>query len=344
MGLRLAVTYSRHSIRRIPRLAIAGMLAAGFLCGCSPSSAGQSAVTYARYTFTCCTASDIQSAWRPGETVSLHWIVVAAGATADSRPLPITITAVLAGPYASANRLKGGAPAARTLPAEALHTDDHNPTAPTSTFALPSDLAPGFYNLAFKVDYGGGHSLAGASIVQVGASATGADPMAALSQRPLILPHLASTASCPASPLVNFGRTAPAFGAGPVYLSGQSGWYSGGQTAVLMVDSRYAGPLLVRAAQLGGAGTSQITLADLPPTDLANIAAKESQHSVAVVSAVHTPEGGLELQADLGSPSWRAWFGRLSTSGPGCFALQLDGAAFSEVIVVNVYGGPPPPG
>jgi hypothetical protein len=290
--------------------------------------------------------SDVQSAWHPGETVSLHWIVVAAGATADSRPLPITITAALAGPYASVNELKGGAPAARTLPAAALTPDDRNPAAPTSTFALPSDLAPGFYNLAFKVDYGGGNSVGGASVVQVGAAATGADPMAILRQRPLILPHLASTASCHDSPMVNFGKTAPdyGFGTGPVYLSGQIGWYSGGQTAILMVDSTYAGPVLVRAAQLGSAGTSQITLADLPPTEMANIAAKESQHSVAVVSAIHTPEGGLELQADLGSPSWRAWFGRLSTSGPGCFALELDGAAFSQVIVVNVHGGPPPPG
>src|SRR6202011_2469579 len=158
-------------MRRIPRLAIAGMVAAGFLGGCSPSSAGQSGVTYARYTFTSCTASDIQTAWHPGETVSLHWIVVA-GATADSRPLPITITAVLAGPYANVNGLKGGAPAARTLSAATLNTDDRNPTAPTSRFALPSDLAPGFYNLAFKIDHGGGNSVGGASVVQVGAAAT----------------------------------------------------------------------------------------------------------------------------------------------------------------------------
>jgi hypothetical protein len=334
------MTHSLHEMRRIPRLAIACMMAAGYLCGCSPLNAGQSGVTYARYTFTCCTASDIESAWHPGETVRLHWIVVAAAATADSRPSPITITAILAGPYASVNGLKGGAPAARTLPATALKTDDRNPMVPTSTFALPSDLAPGLYNLVFKVDYGGGNSVGGASVVHVGGAATGADPMAVLRQRPLNLPVLTSTAGCPAS------SEAPGygFGVGPVYLSGQSDWYSGGQTAVLMVDSTYTGPLLVRAFQLGGAGTSQITLADLPPTDLSNIAVKESQHSVAVVSAVHTPEGGLELQSDLGSPSWRAWFGRLSTSGPGCFALQLDGAAFSEVIVVNVLGGPPPPG
>src|ERR1700680_1349774 len=182
-------------MRRIPRLAIAVMVAAGLLGGCSPSSAGPSGVTYARYTFTCCTASDVQSAWHPGETVNLHWIVVASGATADSRPLPITITAVLAGPYADVNGLKGGAPAARTLPAAPLNTDDRNPTAPTSTFALPSDLAPGFYNLAFKVDYGGGNSVGGASVVHVGAAATGADPMAALRQRAPQLTTLSSTAS-----------------------------------------------------------------------------------------------------------------------------------------------------
>ena len=336
----LSWIYSRHEMRRIPRLAIAGMVATGFLGACSPSSAGQSGATYARYTFTCCTASDIQSAWHPGETVSLHWIVVADGATADSRPRSITITAVLAGPYANVNALKGGAPTARTLPAAAIHTDDRNPTAPTSTFVLPSDLAPGFYNLAFKVDHGGGNSLAGASVVQVGAAAAGADPMAALSQRPLNLLVLNSTASCPDSPEAPGGG----FGAGPVYLSGQSGWYSDGQVASLMVDSAYAGPLLVRAARLGSTGKAQIALADLPPTTLANISAKESQHSVAVVSAVHTPEGGLQLQAHVVSPAWRAWFGWLSTSGPGCYALQLDGAAFSEVIVFTVHGGPPPPG
>ena len=168
-GWRLAVTHSLHEMRRIPRLAVAGIVAAGSLCGCSPSSAGQPAVTYARYTFACCTASDIERVWHPGEIVSLHWIVVAAGATADSRPRPITLTAVLAGPFASVDGLKGGA-AAR---AAELNTDDRNPTAPTSTFALPSNLAPGFYNLAFKVDYGGGNSVAGASVVRVGATANG---------------------------------------------------------------------------------------------------------------------------------------------------------------------------
>jgi hypothetical protein len=35
------VIYSRHEMRQIPRLAVAGVVAAGFLGGCSRSSAGQ---------------------------------------------------------------------------------------------------------------------------------------------------------------------------------------------------------------------------------------------------------------------------------------------------------------
>lgn len=147
--------------------------------------------------------------------------------------------------------------------------------------------------------------------------------------------------SCPASPDNGFG-----FGAGPAYLAGQSSWYAGGQAAILSVDSKYSGPLLVRASQLGGDGTLQITLAaeNLDPTALAGLVLKERQHGAAVVSAVQTTEGGLELQAVPSSPLWRAWFGRLSTSGPGCFALQVDGTAFTEVIVFAVHAGPAPPG
>jgi hypothetical protein len=159
---------------------------------------------------------------------------------------------------------------------------------------------------------------------------------------------LASNASCPASPMVNFAHTAPdyGFGAGPAYLSGQTSWYSGGQAAILMVDSTYSGPLLVRASQFGGDGTSQITLVEetLSPSAFAAEAAKERQHSVTLVSAVHTTDGGLQLQAAPSSPLWRAWLGRLSTDGPGCFALQVGGTGFTEVIVFAIQAGAAPPG
>jgi hypothetical protein len=157
--------------------------------------------------------------------------------------------------------------------------------------------------------------------------------------------------TCPASSLVGSGGTTlPDYGIGagpgPVYLSGQSSWYAGGQEATLMVDPKYSGPLVVRASQLGGDGKPQITLAadGLDPTALAGLVDKERQHGVIVVSAVLTTEGGLELQAAPSSPLWRAWFGRLSTGGAGCFEIQADGTGFTETIVFAVQAGTAPPG
>jgi hypothetical protein len=73
--------------------------------------------------------------------------------------------------------------------------------------------------------------------------------------------------------MADLGSVAPNYGAGvgPAYLSGQDSWYSGVQgVTILMVDSQYSGPLLVRAFQLGGNGKSTVTLADLPSTDFIN--------------------------------------------------------------------------
>ena len=149
------------------------------------------------------------------------------------------------------------------------------------------------------------------------------------------------TSSCASSPGNGSG-----FRAGPAYLSGQSSWYSGGQAAILRVDPKYSGPLQVRASQFGGDGTSHITLApmDLGPTALAGLTDKERQHGTIVVSAVQTTQGALELRAAPPSSLWRAWFGQLSTSGPGCFALHVTGTGFTEDIVFAVQAGSPPPG
>src|SRR3989442_13306631 len=128
-------------MRRIPRLAIAGTVAAGILGGCSPSSAGQSGLTYARYTFTCCTASDIQSAWHPGQTVSLHWIVVAAGAAQERPRPPPTACGRPPGAHATEQRPQRGAPAPPTGPAAPGHTRGPALTATHTTAALPTALA-----------------------------------------------------------------------------------------------------------------------------------------------------------------------------------------------------------
>jgi hypothetical protein len=187
----------------------------------------------------------------------------------------------------------------------------------------------------------------------------GVDAMTGLEQRPMRPPAVppnaaapsgsappgcASTAPCEictASAIVGLGSVAPNYGAGvgPVYLSGQDSWYSAGQVVVLMVDPKYSGPLLVRPFQLGADGTSTVTLADLPPTDVI----KQEPH-VTDVSALHTAGGGLYFGPVARTSSWRAWTGLLSTDSAGCFGLQVDGDVFTEFILFVVNPGTPPGG
>src|SRR5713226_3883873 len=107
----------------------------------------------------------------------------------------------------------------------------------------------------------------------------GVDAMIGLQQRPMRPPTLAADETCSASSATDLGAVAPNYGAGvgPAYMSGQDSWYSGGQVTILMVDSQYSGPLLVRAFQLGGNGKSTVTLAVLPSPG-SGTAYKERQH------------------------------------------------------------------
>jgi hypothetical protein len=174
----------------------------------------------------------------------------------------------------------------------------------------------------------------------------GGDALTGLQQRPIRPPSLAPNETCSASSTADLGAVAPNYGAGvgPVYMSGQDSWYSGGQAAVLMVDSQYSGPLLVRSFQLGGDGKSTVTLTDLPAPANANATDKERQHGVAVVPAIHTTGGGLYLVAVAPTSFWRAWIGSLATDSAGCFGFQVDGDVFTEFIVFEVNPGNPPPG
>lgn len=187
----------------------------------------------------------------------------------------------------------------------------------------------------------------------------GVDAMTGLLQRPMRPPTLAPNApqpqgsapagcastapceTCTASSMTDLGSLAPNYGAGvgPAYLSGQDSWYSAGQVAVLMVDSKYSGPLLVRPFQLGGDGKSTVTLADLPSTDVI-----KQEPRVAVVLALHTTGGGVYLDAVAATSFWREWNGVLSTDSPGCFGLQVDGDVFTEFILFVVNPGTSPGG
>jgi hypothetical protein len=150
-----------------------------------------------------------------------------------------------------------------------------------------------------------------------------------LTSKPLQLDQLAAGAPCPVSSSKDIpvkGRSSKwpnyGFGNGPAYLSGQFNWYSnGGQGALILVDPKYTGPLLVRSKRLDGAGS--LTFGGEGLTTVG--------------------DGVYGLPQTGSSPYWGTWFGFLTTDAPGCYGIQFDGTNFSGVVVISVKKGPPPP-
>jgi hypothetical protein len=136
----------------------------------------------------------------------------------------------------------------------------------------------------------------------------------------LKLPTLQPGSVCPVSTQQDFatqpGHKLPGygFGPGPVFLSGQTQWFSG-VYALLLVSPAYSGKVLVRGHQLDGSNGMPFS----------------------------GQQGDGNLTIAPGSPGqWRSWGGPVSGAA-GCYGLQVDGDGFSEIIVFSVTGGTPPP-
>lgn len=141
-----------------------------------------------------------------------------------------------------------------------------------------------------------------------------------LGARPLKLPTLQPGSPCPISAQQDFaagpGNKLPGygFGPGPVFLSGQTQWFSG-VYALILVSPAYSGGVVVRGHQLDG--TNGIPFRD------------------------QQGEGDVVI-APGSAGEWRSWGSNIS-GAPGCYGLQVDGDTFSEIIVFSVTGGTPPP-
>ena len=104
------------------------------------------------------------------------------------------------------------------------------------------------------------------------------------------------------------------FGLGPVFLSGQTEWYSGVQ-ALIMISPSNGGPVTLRGRQLNGPG-------GIP------FQGEQGEGAITIPTAV--------------AGDWR-WIGETISGSPGCYALQADGTSFTEVIVFTIKSGPAPP-
>jgi hypothetical protein len=142
----------------------------------------------------------------------------------------------------------------------------------------------------------------------------------AQTSQPLKLPNLQPGSTCPVSAQQDFatqpGNKLPGygFGPGPVFLSGQTQWFSG-VYALILVSPAYSGRVVVRGHQLDGTNGMPF----------------QGQQG----------DGNLTI-APGSTGQWRQSAAVVS-GGPGCYGLQVDGDNFSEIIVFSVTGGTPPP-
>jgi hypothetical protein len=152
-------------------------------------------------------------------------------------------------------------------------------------------------------------------------------PADILRQRPLRLPSLAPGGQCPWAP----GRAVdPALGEvvgeGPIYVAlgveatleyapaqnfGSQAW--GGQKTIWAVPPGFVGLVLVRGRQVDGPNEVRFGRGDVPAADLLFSAPGEAQSD---------PPNSWTYEVD---------YTRVQT--PGCYAYQIDGETFSEVVV-----------
>ena len=146
------------------KVVAASFVVALSLAGCS-SPNGDNVVRYQHFGFTCC-ANDLQQVWHAGEGTPLHWIAESSGWTADQTGHPITLTAVLTGPYSSVAVLKAGGQYTTRLAAQPLRVTDRTSSDPLGSINLPVDLPGGWYNLVLTIESTGGR-VGSATVVQV---------------------------------------------------------------------------------------------------------------------------------------------------------------------------------
>lgn len=146
-------------------------------------------------------------------------------------------------------------------------------------------------------------------------------------RRPLSLPSLSAGEACPASGTASaVGYAGPAVGSGPVYAAQASpltvtsfigGAWSGGRVTWVAAPS-YTGPLLIRGRELGSDGMVGFGEGHVPVDELQ------------LLTASTTSPGE--------PPGAREWPSFARVLGPGCYAYQVDGTSFSEVIVFSAVG------
>jgi len=136
------------------------------------SACGEQPAFYGSHSYSCCTENTGNLIWPAGERVTLHWQPTPPGRTTDPNPRQIILSVSLTGPFTSIDALKqatsqGLKPTGvRTITAAPVTVNDRVVLSTISQLDLPTDLPPGYYNLATQAAEAGG-SVGGGAIVVV---------------------------------------------------------------------------------------------------------------------------------------------------------------------------------
>lgn len=136
-------------------------------CGTEPSGP----VTAAPATYTCCEAQDVDRPYQPGQTLTVHWIVVPADEP-DGTPPQVELAARLTGPFAAVGDVKAAteatpdAPGLVTFTVAPVRPSGTPDERPVSTIVIGPEAEPGYYNLVTSVA-GDDNTASSGSIVRV---------------------------------------------------------------------------------------------------------------------------------------------------------------------------------
>jgi hypothetical protein len=153
---------------------------------------------------------------------------------------------------------------------------------------------------------------------------------APLAAEPLQLEAIGTGATCPISPMVEvIEEVAPGLGDGPVYpvmndtldLTGEwfvSGWYR--PKVLWMATDAYSGPVVIRGARVDG-NVDRAGLMLWSPYDVdGKSASDEAWLYASTIRVGGEPEG------------FRFWSSNAGIRGPGCYAWQIDGENFTDIV------------
>jgi hypothetical protein len=150
------------------------------------------------------------------------------------------------------------------------------------------------------------------------------------------VPYLVHGATCPQSRISRPSLySGDGLGNGPAYAIGGQDLQSdpNGVTKVLwFVDPKYGGPVRIRGAQLDG---THGLLFEAGGNHWSGAPVKTLDRSGGVINLF--PELDLlEAGTPTGAP-WRYWPSYTYADSAGCYAWQVDGLSFTELIVVAVH-------